>query len=141
MRDRLKADVKRYYPAAIALLIYNLIARKIFHAFCPFLIATGFPCAGCGMTRAAFFILTGRIKRGLLLNPSAPIWIIFIIWFLGSRYLRGRTPKHAKLILAAIAIITLGIYAYRMANFFPGSPPLVFYRNNLISMVLGIINR
>ena len=136
MRERLKADIKRYYPAAIALLIYNVIARKIFHAFCPFLIATGFPCAGCGMTRAAFFILTGRMQRGMRLNPAAPMWILFILWFLGIRYLKGHAPKCANLILAAIALITLGIYVYRMAYFFPGSPPLVFYRNNLISRVL-----
>lgn len=140
MKDRLKKDLKTFYPAAIVLVIYNIIVRKIFHAYCPFLIATGFPCAGCGMTRAVFFILKGEIKRGMSLNPAAPLWIIFLIWLFGERYLRGRTSKHVKAALAVVVLVTLGIYIYRMINFFPGSPPLVFYRNNLISRALRIIN-
>lgn len=140
MKDRLKKDLKTFYPAAIVLVIYNIIVRKIFHAYCPFLIATGFPCAGCGMTRAVFFILTGEMKRGMSLNPAAPLWIIFLIWFFAERYLRGQTSKHVKAALAAVVLVTFGIYIYRMINFFPGSPPMVFYRNNLISRALRIIN-
>lgn len=140
MKDRLKKDLKTFYPAAIVLVIYNITVRKIFHAYCPFLIATGFPCAGCGMTRAVFFILTGEMKRGMSLNPAAPLWIIFLIWLFVERYLRGRTSKHVKAALAAVVLVTFGIYIYRMINFFPGSPPLVFYRNNLISRALRIIN-
>lgn len=136
MKERIKKDIKSFYPAVILLIIYNIIVRKMFHAFCPFLITTGFPCAGCGMTRAVFFILTGRIKRGISLNPAAPMWIIFLIWVLVERYLRGRIPKHVKAVLAVVVLITLGIYIYRMVNSFPGSPPLVFYKNNLISRIL-----
>lgn len=140
IKERIKEDIKRYYSVAFAFLVYNIIVRKIFNAFCPFLITTGFPCAGCGMTRAVLYILTGRIERGIHLNPTAPIWILLIIWFLGSRYLMGITPKCAKLLLSVAALITFGVYLYRMINFFPDTPPLVFYRNNLISRALSIIN-
>lgn len=140
MKERLKKDIQGFCPAAALFLIYNIIVRKIFHAYCPFLIMTGFPCAGCGMTRAVFYILTGRIKRGMLLNPAAPIWILFIVWFFINRYLRGRTPKHVKAVLAFVVLASLAIYIYRMINFFPGSPPLVFYRNNLISRMLRRIH-
>lgn len=133
MIERLTKDIKAFYPAVIVFGIYNVVARKIFHAYCPFLILTGFPCAGCGMTRAIFFILTGRIKRGMALNPAAPMWILFLVWFFIERYLRGRTPKYTKIVLAAVVLVTVGIYVYRMVNFFPGNPPLVFYRNNMIS--------
>ena len=133
-------DIKAFYPAVIVFVMYNVIVRKIFHAYCPFLIATGFPCAGCGMTRAVFYILTGRIKRGMALNPAAPMWIGFLLWFFVERYLRGRTPKHVKAVIAIVVVITLGIYLYRMIMFFPGSPPLVFYRNNLISRMLRRMN-
>ena len=133
MKQRLIKDIKAFYPAVIVFGIYNIIVRKLFHAYCPFLIFTGFPCAGCGMTRAVFYILTGRIKRGMALNPAAPMWILFLIWFFMERYLRRRTPKYVKAVLAAVVLVTVGIYIYRMVNFFPGSPPLVFYRNNIIS--------
>lgn len=140
MIERLIKDMKAFYPAAIAFGIYNIVVRKIFHAYCPFLILTGFPCAGCGMTRAVFFILTGQIKRGMALNPAAPMWILFLICFFAERYVRGRTPKYIKVMLAMIVLITFGIYLYRMINFFPGSPPLVFYRNNVISRLLRMLD-
>ena len=89
MGKRLINDLKAFYPAIIAFAIYNIIVRKMFHAYCPFLILTGFPCAGCGMTRAVFYILTGRIRRGMALNPAAPMWIVFLLWFFAERYLRG----------------------------------------------------
>lgn len=140
MGKRLINDLKAFYPAIIAFAIYNIIVRKMFHAYCPFLILTGFPCAGCGMTRAVFYILTGRIRRGMALNPAAPMWIVFLLWFFAERYLRGRTPKYVKAVLAMVVVITFGIYLYRMIHFFPGSPPLVFYRNNLISRMLRRMN-
>lgn len=136
MIKRLTRDIKAFYPAVIVFGIYNLVVRKIFHAYCPFLILTGFPCAGCGMTRAIFFILTGRFKRGMALNPAAPMWILFLAWFFIERYFRGRTPKYTKVVLAVVVLVTVGIYVYRMVNFFPGSPPLVFYRNNIISRLM-----
>lgn len=136
MMKRLTKDIKAFYPAVIVFGIYNFFVREIFHAYCPFLILTGFPCAGCGMTRAIFFILTGRIKRGMALNPAAPMWILFLVWFFIERYLRGRTPKYTKVVLATVVLVTVGIYVYRMVNFFPGSPPLVFYRNNIISRLV-----
>ena len=136
MREGLLKDIKAFYPAIIAFAVYNIVVRKIFHAYCPFLIVTGFPCAGCGMTRAVFYIFTGQIKRGMDLNPAAPMWILFLIWFFVNRYLRGCMPKYIKTVLAVVVLVTFGIYLYRMINFFPGSPPLVFYRNNMISRLL-----
>lgn len=136
MAKRLIKDIKTFYPAGIAFFLYNLIVRNIFHAYCPFLIFTGVPCAGCGMTRAVFYILTGQIKRGMELNPAAPMWILFLICFFVERYVRGRAPKYIKVMLAMIVLITFVIYLYRMINFFPGNPPLVFYRNNIISRFL-----
>lgn len=141
MKERIKEDIRNFYPAVIVFAIYNLVVRSIFHAYCPFLITTGFPCPGCGMTRAAFYLLTGRIKRGMSLNPAAPLWIAFIICFFIERYLRGRMPKYMKILLSVVALITVGIYLYRMVRFFPSSPPLVFYRNNLISRMLRMIKR
>ncbi|MCD8039455.1 MAG: DUF2752 domain-containing protein [Lachnospiraceae bacterium] len=138
MWDRLKKDIKSFYPAILLFELYNIIVRLLFHAYCPFLIVTGFPCAGCGMTRAVFYILTGRFARGMELNPAAPLWILFIIWFFAERYLRGRTPRALKPVLAVVAAVTFGIYLYRMICFFPGNPPMVFYRNNLISRILRL---
>lgn len=135
--ERIWNDIKRFRAAILALFLYNVIARSVFHAFCPQLILTGFPCAGCGMTRAVFYILTGRFARGMHLNPAAPLWILFLVWFFGNRYIRGSHPKSTQLWLGLVCFATLAIYLYRMLNFFPGEPPLVYYRNNLLRRLLA----
>lgn len=133
--ERIWKDIKSLWIAILALLLYNVIARSVFHAFCPQLILTGFPCAGCGMTRAVFYILTGRFARGMQLNPAAPLWILFLAWFLVNRYLRGVCPKSTTKVLVGVCVATLGIYIYRMLHFFPGEPPMVYYRNNILRRV------
>jgi Protein of unknown function (DUF2752) len=36
---------------------------------CPFRLATGLPCPGCGMTRAWVFLAHGRVRPALSANP------------------------------------------------------------------------
>ncbi|MDE5824557.1 MAG: DUF2752 domain-containing protein [Lachnospiraceae bacterium] len=133
--ERIWMDIKSFRVAILALILYNVLVRGVYHAFCPQLILTGFPCAGCGMTRAVFCILTGSFVRGMQLNPAAPLWILFLCWFFGNRYLRGVCPKRTTLWLALVCVITLGIYIYRMLHFFPGEPPMVYYGNNILRRV------
>ena len=130
---RIIADIKRYYIAVLLLIVLNIVVRKVFHAFCPLLIVTGFPCAGCGMTRAVFYILTGRFARGMKLNPSAPLWIGWILYFLVNRYILGKKSKWVMRFLGVVCVITFAIYLYRMLTQFPGEPPMTYYRNNMIS--------
>lgn len=134
---RIGRDLRDFWGAILALALYNAVARIVFHAFCPQLILTGFPCAGCGMTRAVFFILTGRFARGMRLNPAAPLWILFLGWFLGNRYVKGARPKRMTLWLGLVCAVTLAVYLYRMINCFPGEPPMVYYRDNILRRIFA----
>lgn len=136
---RVVTDIKDYYIAILLLIVLNIVVRKVFHAFCPSLIVTGFPCAGCGMTRAVYYILTGRFKRGMNLNPAAPLWIGWIAYFLINRYILGKNSKWIMRFLAAICVITLALYLYRMFTQFPGDPPMTYYRNNIMSKYSTIL--
>lgn len=130
---RIIADFLNYKWAIAIFVIYNIIVRHFFKAYCPMLIFCGLPCAGCGMTRAIFYIVTGRIKRGLALNPAAPLWLLFICYVLINRYFRGKSGKKFYLILVGVCVATIVVYIYRMLTQFPGNPPLVFYKDNFIS--------
>lgn len=134
---RVWRDIKDFWAAILALALYNVLTRSVFGAFCPQLILTGFPCAGCGMTRAVFYILTGRFARGMHLNPAAPLWILFLGWFFVDRYLRGVNARRMTLWLGLVCVVTLGIYLYRMLNCFPGEPPLVYFRDNVLRMIFA----
>ena len=134
--ERLIKDIRDFKIAIAAIILYNVLARSQFHAFCPQLILTGFPCAGCGMTRAVFYILTGQFARGLRLNPAAPLWILFLCWFFYNRYVRGVYQKGTRFWLGLVCVVTLAVYGYRMLYCFPGEPPMVYYRNNLLRKMI-----
>ena len=133
---RIWKDIKNFRAAACFIAVYNLAARMLFDAFCPQLILTGLPCAGCGMTRAVFYILTGRLARGMRMNPAAPAWIAFLFWFFWNRYICGTCKKSTYLWLGIVCAVTLAVYLYRMINCFPGAPPMVYHRNNILRRLL-----
>ncbi len=130
--ERLWKDLRDYRAAIVVFILYNVLARSLFHAFCPQLILTGFPCAGCGMTRAIFCFLTGQFSRAMKLNPAAPLWILFLSWFFYNRYARGVYHKSTPFWLGLVCAATLAVYVCRMLYCFPGEPPMVYYRNNMI---------
>lgn len=136
---RIALDIKNNYIALLSLLVLNIIVRKWFHAFCPFLIVTGFPCAGCGLTRGAFYIITGQFARGMNLNPAAPLWVFVIAFFIVWRYILGRNMKCVMCLFGVVCVITFIIYGYRMFTQFPGNPPMTYYRSNLMLNVYKII--
>lgn len=130
---RIATDICQYKIAILFFLLYNIVVRVIFHAFCPSLIVYGVPCAGCGMTRAVYYILTGSVSRGMALNPAAPLWIILISYLLINRYILGRKGKLLYPMLIVVCIVTMGIYIYRMMYEFPGDPPMVRYKNSILA--------
>ena len=129
---RIWQDIKNFRAAILFVVIYGVVVRKLFNAFCPQLILTGFPCAGCGMTRAVYCMITGQFARGMKLNPAALLWIAFLLWFFWNRYICGRCSKRTYLWLGLVCAVTLAVYIYRMINCFPGSPPMVYYRDNIL---------
>lgn len=137
MFRRVWKDIKNFRAAIFIFLLYQIIARSVFHAFCPQLILTGFPCAGCGLTRAVLCILQGQFVRGLRLNPAAPLWICFLSWFFINRYVRGVYDKRTAVWLCLVCVVTFAIYVYRMRCCFPGEPPLVYYRNNILRKIFS----
>ena len=130
---RVVQDIRTYCIAIILFIGFNIVVRTVFHAFCPFLIITGFPCAGCGMTRAVFCFLTGQFERGMNLNPAAPFWIVWIFLFVIDRYAYGKNSKWIKVLLGIIVSITMVIYLYRMLTQFPSYPPMTYYKNNILA--------
>ena len=131
--QRLLQDIKNYYIGVLIFILYSIVVRHIFHVFCPQLIITGIPCAGCGMTRAIYYILTGHFQRGMDLNPAAPLWIIWFMLGAIERYVIGRNRKWILYLLACVCVVTLLIYVYRMSTQFPSYPPLTYYKRNLLS--------
>lgn len=132
---RLVRDIKEYRWIVVAFTIWNIIVRLLFHAFCPVLIIFGIPCAGCGMTRAIWFILNGQFERGMKLNPAAPLWLLFLGYVIFMRYVLGKKIKRVYVFLGVVVMISFVIYMYRMLAEFPANPPLVFHYNCVLEHI------
>lgn len=121
----LAADLRRLWPASAAILVYGLVTHLIFDRFCPMLILTGFPCPGCGMTRALILVLTGRFAAAWQFQPPVYGWILLALAFGARRYLIGR-PVSARetrvwmTMLGLLLLSSLALYGYRI---FCGFPP------------------
>ena len=110
---RIGRDIRQYKWAGAAFLIYYIVVKAVFHAFCPLLILTGLPCPGCGTTRALIYIFRGQFGRALQLNPCAFLMVLFGVYF---------------------------VYIYRMVTEFPGYPPMTFRRDNILNRIFPFYN-
>lgn len=89
---------------------------------CPFKAITGYPCPGCGGTRALIALLHGHIWEAIMINPlsvllilfavAAPVWL-FIDCYRGTHTLKKlmRSPWPASaLIITALIILANWIW-------------------------------
>lgn len=133
---RLWKDIRQYKWLGVFLLIYYLLMEHIFSAFCPSVIITGFPCPGCGMTRAFLFVLTGQFERAWNINPLIYGCFLFALYAGVQRYLLGERVKGWKVIMMILAAAMIGFYIYRMYRYFPDKPPMTFNRGSLFERLV-----
>lgn len=133
---RLWKDILDYKELGLVLLVYYLLMEAIFSAFCPLVIITGFPCPGCGMTRALLFVLTGQFARAWNINPAIYGWIFLALYVGVQRYLLGRKAKGWKVMIGILAVVMILVYIYRMYRYFPDRPPMTFTGNSLFERML-----
>lgn len=95
---------------------------------CPFALATGMACPGCGMTRAAGHLLRGDLATAVSYHPLVPlisaIAAVGWVWFLLRR--RGRVQPLSNRLLNAVLIATaVALMAVWIARLTTGSLPPV----------------
>lgn len=130
---RVGKDLRGALAVAAAFLIYYLMIHSIFDAFCPFLVATGIPCAGCGLTRATIYLLKGQVRRAALINPSIFPVLAFAVYCGYFRYVRGSAIRGLKIALAILVTGMLAVYTVRMIMYFPGQAPYIYQSDNLFA--------
>ena len=133
---RIMVDVKEYGMAFVVLVVYTLIVNLVFHAFCPAVIVSGFPCPGCGITRASVCLLTGRWQQAWQLNPMVFVIALTAIYFLWNRYLLGKKAAGIKWMVAAVLVLLIGVYLVRMYLYFPDRVPYVYKEDNILAYML-----
>ena len=132
---RIITDVKGYGVAVAAVLLYAVAVNLIFHAFCPLVILSGFPCPGCGVSRATLCFMTGRWQSAWQMNPVIFPIVLFAAYFCLCRYLLGRKVKGAKTGIAVILVLLFVVYCLRMYFYFPDRIPYVYEEENVLARI------
>lgn len=133
---RIKQDIRQHGAGVLAVIVLYFVMHALFGAFCPSVIVTGFPCPGCGLTRAVLYLLKGQFLRSWALNPAAGLWGLWALWFAFERYIRGRKCRGLTWALCGIALFMISVYMIRMVRYFPDRPPYVYTPNNLFSRII-----
>lgn len=130
---RITADAKEYGAVLIILVIYTIAVNLMFHAFCPLIIFSGFPCPGCGITRATVCFLTGRWAQAWRLNPVVFPVVAAAFYFACGRYLLGRSARGIKVMIWTVFVLLIAVYAVRMYLYFPDRAPYIYTQDNVLS--------
>ena len=125
---------------AIIFFVYYMISHAIWHSICPMVIITGFPCPGCGLTRAGILVLHCRFSKAFVMHPFIYPVIILMVLYALFRYVFGKCVAKLNIISIILIILMCIYYVYRMQYEFPGIQPMTYYPNNMFRFAYRCIN-
>ena len=134
--ERIKRDVRLSVGPVLILVAIWAGISFIFGTFCPVAFVTGFPCPGCGLTRAALSLISLHPVRAWDYNPSLYLWAAMGLAFIVRRYFQGKELSPLRPLFAAVIVATVLIYIWRMIHCFPGSVPMVYTPGNCLENLL-----
>ena len=80
---------------------------------CPIKFVTGISCAGCGMTRAWWCLLQGKIREAVAFHPLCFMVPVAVLWY----FFRDKLPK--RLFYGGVVLVItvfIAVYIVRMLN-------------------------
>lgn len=132
----LKRDLYRSRFVIAGVAAYYLIMRLSFGISCPSVLITGRPCPACGMSRAFLMLITGKPGEAMACHPFIIPVLALAVLFIVRRYFLGRSVRTLLKYLVILAAAMLVFYIFRMKVYFPHTPPLTFYEDNLLHLVI-----
>jgi hypothetical protein len=118
--------------------------------FCPTALLFDLPCPGCGLTRAAFELVSGNFHAALHLHPLSPLLLPLFAGALAVvlyDYVRGPgkaltppawwTGRAATIAFSGLLVLLVGVWLARFAGYF-GGPVSV---DSLAEMTAGLSSR
>lgn len=133
-------DIRNSKWAIAAVIAYFVLSRRFFYSICPMVSFTGFPCPACGLTRAGFAVLRLDFAGAWRMHPFIyPIIVLLLLFFINRYFLSGKRRRELRKAAFAVLAAMVLFYIWRMYRYFPGEPPMSYYRNNVIQRILDFV--
>lgn len=132
-------DVKKQRWAILAVIACLLLLKATTGASCPMVALTGFPCPGCGLTRAGIHLMHGEVQSAFRIHPFIYGVAAYGAVFAINRYLLGR--RMGKVLKGSLVLLVAAMclfYIWRMIRYFPGDPPISYYGYNLLRRTMAL---
>ncbi|MCI5746009.1 MAG: DUF2752 domain-containing protein [Erysipelotrichaceae bacterium] len=124
----------------MALLLYVFITYFFHIVSCPIKLIIGYPCIGCGMSRAILSLVSLNFKEAFIYHPFVFFlpFIMFVIIFKSRKnILKIYRQKWLWVSLTSLLIL---IYIIRMFLIYPNYP-LDYNENNLINFIINLLKK
>lgn len=128
-------DLWRIKMPMILIVVYMTTGEILFGKICPLRLLTGFPCPGCGLTRAGLLVLMGEWFEAAEMNLTIFLWIPLLMYLFSARYLFPKLKRFIPAVLIPVCIFTMVYYIMRMVLVFPGEP-VMYARENLLTVFI-----
>ena len=138
---RILKDVRNYGLGLFMAAVYVLAGYLLGISLCPMVRLTGLPCPGCGMTRAAVLFFQGHWKRAWQMHPFVYALPVLAVWAFASRYASGRDSRLLKWTVAALLVLSVAFYGYRMITVFPHRAPMIYEQQNCLGIMWNVCRR
>lgn len=123
----IREDIRAYGLAIVIIAGYLFFCMKFFYSTCPVVMLTGFPCPGCGLTRAGMALLHFRFAEAFHIHPMIYPIAVLVLIFLVCRYFLQKPTRFLIKYVILLLIIMGFLYVYRMLKYFPNQEPMTYY--------------
>ena len=139
MKQHFKYIVEKYKGMFLGLMLCGIslfCLECLFGVVCPMRLVTGFPCPGCGLTRAGMLFLQGRFVESFQMNAFFILGLIFGIIALIVKKLLKIPSNFINIYAIIIVVLCLTYYGYRMERYFPDTEPLTYWQGSFLTKLL-----
>ena len=130
--------LKKAFPVIITITVIS-IAILFTDSICLTKAVTGFPCPGCGLTRANLSFFRGNFSQALNFHPLFLVvdaYLIYIVIY--ALKSNTRESKTVKILTVIFAVSLLGVFIYRVRLLYPNIEPLTYNYNSLFYKIKQI---
>ncbi|MBC8559107.1 DUF2752 domain-containing protein [Fumia xinanensis] len=116
-------------------LIAAALVVLVFTWGCPIRNVTGFPCPGCGMTRAYLSAFRLDFQSAFYWHP---LWFLAVPLIFAAIFRPQGIFKNKRadnILWISLAVLFLGVYILRMILFFPHTPPMDYNRDSIFYQI------